>query len=91
MHRYPGVSSTDIIDHLKPSFRKAPDEIIIHAGTNNITNSVNDLFNAKMIVKLVRETSKDTKICIFSIVCRNDTKDIDIEINEINSHLENYF
>ena len=43
------------------------------------------------IVKLVRETSKDTKLCFFSIVCRNDIKDIDREINEINSHLENYF
>ena len=67
MRRYPGASSTDVIDHLKPSFRKAPDETIIHAGTNNITNNVNYLFNVKKIVKFVRETSKDTKLCFFSI------------------------
>ena len=41
--RYPGASSIDIIDHLKPSIGKALDEIIIHAGTNNITNNVNYL------------------------------------------------
>ena len=32
VRRYPGASSIDIIDHLKPSLRKAPDEITIHQG-----------------------------------------------------------
>ena len=38
VRRYPGAFSIDMIDHLKPSLRKAPDEGIIHAGTNDITN-----------------------------------------------------
>ena len=59
VRRYPAASSIDIINHLKPSLRKALDGIIIHAGTNDITNNVNYLSNVKKIVKLVRETSKD--------------------------------
>ena len=38
VRRYPGAFSIDIIDHLKPSLRKAHDEGIIHSGTNDITN-----------------------------------------------------
>ena len=58
INRCPGTSSTDIIAHLKPDLRKAPDEIIIHAGTNHIANNINYLSNVKRIVK-----SKDTKLC----------------------------
>ena len=31
--KYPGASSVDILDHIKPSLPKAPEQIIIHAGT----------------------------------------------------------
>lgn len=90
VRRYPAASSIDIINHLKPSLRKALDGIIIHAGTNDITNNVNYLSNVKKIVKLVRETPKDTKLCFSSIICRTDIKNIDGKVHEINSHLENY-
>ena len=33
IRKYPGASSTDILDHIKPSLRKEPDQIVIHAGT----------------------------------------------------------
>ena len=52
--------STDILDHIKLSLRKDPDQILIHAGTNYLTNDQNYLKNVKKIVKLVRETCKDT-------------------------------
>ena len=38
IRKYPGASSIDILDHIKPSLRKAPEQIIIHAGTNDISN-----------------------------------------------------
>ena len=55
MRKYPGASSTDILDHIKPSLRKEPDQIVIHAGTNDLTNDYNYLNNVKKIVKMVRE------------------------------------
>ena len=50
IRKYPGASSIDILDH-----------IIIHAGTNDISNNANYLKNVKKIVKLVKESCKDTK------------------------------
>ena len=37
--KYPGASSIDILDHIKLSLRKAPEQIIIHASMNDISGS----------------------------------------------------
>ena len=90
IRKYPGASSTDMLDHIRPSLRKEPDQIIIHAGTNDLTNDHNYLNNVKKIVKMVRETCKNTKLCFSSLICRNDLKDIDEKVKKTNTHLENY-
>ena len=90
IRKYPGASSIDILDHIKPSLRKAQEQIIIHAGTNDISNNTNYLKNVKKIVKLVKETCKDTKLSFSSVICRSDVKDIADTINTTNSHLQNY-
>ena len=82
--------STDILDHIKPSLRKDPDQILIHAGTNDLINDQNYLKNVKKIVKLVRETCKDTKLCFSSLICRADAPDIDEKVIKTNANLENY-
>ena len=60
IRKYPGASSVDVLDHIKPSLRNAPEQIIIHAGTNYISNNTKYLKNVKKIVKLVKETCKDS-------------------------------
>ena len=45
----PGASSIDILDHIKHSLRKAPEQIIIHAATNDISNNTNYLKNVKKL------------------------------------------
>ena len=89
--KYPGASSIDILDHIKPSLRKAPEQIIIHARTNGSFNDTNYLKNVKKTVKLVKETCKDTKLRFFSVTCLTYIKDISDTINTTNSHLENYY
>ena len=49
--KYHGVSSVNILDHIKPSLKKEPDQILIHAGTNDQTNDHNFLNNVKKMVK----------------------------------------
>ena len=44
----------------------------------------------KKIVKLVRETCKDTKLCFSSLICRTDVPDIDEKVIKTNTNLENY-
>ena len=86
----PSASSTDILDHIKPSLRKEPDQIVIHAGTNDPTNSHNYLNNVKKIVKMVRKTCKNTKLCFSSLIYRIDLKHTDEKVIKTNTHLENY-
>ena len=43
-----------------------------------------------MLVKLVKETCKDTKLTFSSKICCADIKDITDTINTSNSHLETY-
>ena len=77
IQKYSGASSTDILDHIKPSLRKEPDQIVTHAETNDLTNDHNYLHNVKKIVKMVRETCKNTKLFFSSLICRSYLKDID--------------
>ena len=91
--KYSGASSVDILDHIKSNLQKALEQIIIHAGTNDISSNTNYLKNVKMIVKLVKETCKDTKLSFSSVICCTDVKDHRYHtdtINTTNSHLENY-
>ena len=71
VHRYPGTSSIDIIDHLKSSLRKVPDNYPYRDRRHK------KQYQLKKTVKLVRETSKDTELCFPSIICSTDIKDID--------------
>ena len=89
IRKYPGASSTDILDHIRPSLRKEPDQIVIHARTNALTNDHNYLNNAKKSVRMVRETYKNTKLCFSSFICPTDLKDIDEKIKKTNTCLEN--
>ena len=82
IRKYPGASSTDMLDHIRPSLRKEPDQIIIHAGTNDITNDHNYL-NVEKIVKMVRETCKSTKLCFSSLICGTVQKDIDEKVKKL--------
>ena len=69
IQKYTGASSTDILDHIKPSLRKKPDQIVIHAVTNDLTNNHNYLNNVKKIVKMFRETCKTPNfVCPHSFV-----------------------
>ena len=72
IRKYPGTSSTDILDHIKPILRKEPDQILIHTGTNDLTNDHNYLNNVKKIVKMVRETCKNTELLLIDLSIRPD-------------------
>ena len=90
IRKYPSATSTDMLDHIKPILRKEPDQIVIHAGTNDLTNDHSYLNNVKKIAKMVRETCKNTKLYFSSLICRTDMKDVDEMVIKTNTRLENY-
>ena len=91
IRKYPGASSTDILDHIKPNLRKEPDQTVNHVGTKDLINNHNYLNNVKKIVKMVREICKNTKLCFSSLTCQTNMKDINEKVIKSNTHLENYF
>ena len=67
-----------------------PDCIIIHIGTNDITNGINSLNSVKEIVKNVKKCSPNTKVVFSSMLPRKDKKEISKKVADIDSNLKNY-
>ena len=55
--RFPGDTSEKILEKLDDIIKEKPGDLIVHAGTNDITNNVNLLTNVKKIFsKISRES-----------------------------------
>ena len=74
IRKYSGLFSISILDHIKHCLRKAPGQIAIHAGANDTSNNTKYLKNVKKIVKLAKETCKDTKPSFSSVICCTNIK-----------------
>ena len=66
---YPGATTKDIVDHVKPVARKRPDMLLIHCETNDITNNIDFSKHLKEIVSTIREVTPPNKDRILS--CHN--------------------
>ena len=67
-----------------------PESLIIHIGTNDLTNNINLLTNVKKIVYKVKKTSPDTVLSFSDIVFRKDKKNIEKMRADTNSWLKNF-
>ena len=91
IRRWSGGGTEDMINLVKSAIRNKPEEIINHAGSNDLTNDVNPLNNIKKIVKMVNSEAPDCKVTFSGIMIRKDRKDVtEKRINESNNHLKNY-
>ena len=89
--RWSGGSTEDMLDLIKPIIRKHPKEIIIHAGSNDLTKDANPMNNIKKIAKLVKEGAPESKLSFSSIMIRTDRKNItENTINDVNGRLKTY-
>ena len=88
---HPGSTTEDMLDYIKPNARRKPDTLIIHTGTNDLTNSVNTMKKVRKLVKVVREIdeSEEIKVGFSSIIFRKD-KDLEDKRNEVNMKLKKY-
>lgn len=65
VRNHPGATTEDIIDHIKPILRKKPDLLIVHSGTNDLTNEkVNTTECLENINRYIKKTSPNTtRLC----------------------------
>ena len=64
--------------------------MVIHSGTNDITNKVNTLQKIRKLIDAIKENYVNDEIeIILSSVIHRDDQDVEDEINELNKKLEN--
>ena len=88
---YPGATTDDIMDYIKPTIRQKPDIVIVHSGTNDLTKDVNTINRVCKVVAAVKEIDTEGKIKLgFSgIVARGDINKGE-DIVSTNNRLEKY-
>ena len=77
----------DICDFIKPEVRKKPNIIIVHAGTNDITNNTKSFENYKKITDTIKSKLPNCKYAISNVVMRKNKPDIEKKVTEFNSGL----
>ena len=87
---FSGGTGETIIENLDDLVADKPDCLIVHAGTNDITNGINSLNCAKKILKKVKQVSPNTKVVFSSLITRKDKKDLDKKVVEVNGRLKNF-
>ena len=86
---HPGATTIDMIDYIKPELRDKPDIVILHCGTNDITNDVNTVKKIKKLVKQIEENDGSTDKVVSGLIKRFDRNAID-DIGKINEKLKRW-
>ena len=71
---FPGATTHDMYDYLKPLLTKNPDNIILHIGTNNSVNETSrDILNGTLSLKNLIEKLRPKCKVIVQILSINQT------------------
>ena len=80
------VSVNNIIENLEDLLKSKTEDMLIHVGTNNITNGLN-LLNS---VNKISNISPRTTVVFSSIIVRKDKKNVEKPLTDPNTRLKNY-
>ena len=87
---FPGATSKDIIGKIDDVLNQKPESLIVHVGTNDLTNEINLLNNIKKIVTKTKQKSPNTVISFSNLIIRKDKKNLENLLADTNSRLKNY-
>ena len=87
---FPGATSLDVLTKIDDVLNKKPASLIVHVGTNDLTNDMNLLSNVKKIVNKTNKTSPNTVLTFSSIIFRKDKKNLEKTRADTNSRLKNF-
>ena len=87
---FPGATSSDVLTKIDDVLNKKPASLIVHVGTNDLTNDINLLSNVKKIVNKTNKTSPNTVLTFSSIIFQKDKKNSENTRADNNSRLKNF-
>ena len=81
---FPGCTTRDMHDHIKPLLRRSPDEIILHVGTNSLgsTDSPACADGIIDIGRSIKNNYPDTKVTLSTLLARTDDDVLAEKANE---------
>ena len=88
---FPGCSTLDMGDYLKPIIRKKPEKLVIHVGTNSLRESETPEKCASEIANLAKQVidaCPQTAVALSSIINRSDDMVLAAKAIEVNLHLK---
>ena len=80
---HPGATILDIADHIKPIARRKPDIVIIHCGTNDLTNSVDTEEYVKKTLDALKEECPEATVAYSMPKMRMDKPGLDKKVRDL--------
>ena len=86
---FPGATVEDMADYVRPTMKRAPDLIILHAGTNNLRDEGPARQIAENLMRLALDMKVGTNdVMVSGLIARNDDEDLHQKLMEVNEVLE---
>ena len=86
---FPGATSPNVLTKIDDVLNKKPASLIVHVGTNVLTNDKNMLSNVKRVVNKTKKTSSNTALTS-NIIFQKDKKNLEKTRADTNSRLKNF-
>ena len=90
VYSHPRATSDDIKHHINPSINRKPDVLIVHVGSNDITNDIDTITNLQTIVNRVKKKASHSKLIISSLVQRRDKENMENKVTKLNNELKSF-
>ena len=87
---FPGATTDDMYDYLKPLLKKNLDNIILHVGTNNSVNETSrDILNEMLSLKnFIEKLCPTCQVIVSNSIYRSDNKKASLTVKNVNDHLD---
>ena len=86
---FPGATVEDMVDYVRPTMKRCPDLIVLHAGTNNLRDEGPARQIAENVMKLALDMKVESNdVMVSGLITRTDDEDLNLKLMEVNKILE---
>ena len=79
----------DMADYVRPTMKRSPDLIVLHAGTNNLRNEDPARVIAEKLMELaLNMKGNENDVMVSSLIARSDDEDLQQKLMQVNEILE---